>query len=270
MKDIPLGQATAYIDTYAPELLAPVSRQPIRESLGIQTLDMQGVDIWNIYEASWLDGNGKPNIACLELSYPADSPAIVESKSLKLYFNSMNQTKFETRTTYLNTIVKDVSEIVAAPVTLTEVQTLETAEQWLKEYSCIDNQDVKISDYQPNPELLSGAFDANNIVKEKLVSHLFKTNCMVTGQPDWGSVFIDYEGPQLERQRLLAYLISFRDHQAFHEPSCEMIFDHLIRYCQPLALSVYCRYTRRGGIDINPYRSTTAATTPPNLRMLRQ
>ena len=269
MKDIPLGQATVYSETYNPDLLVPVKRQPIREALDIQTTEMSGMDIWNVYEASWLDSSGKPQVACIEMIYAANSPAIVESKSLKLYFNSMNQTQFRDYQEFAERVTTDLTAVIGNDVTLNEITTLESAEAWQTEYDCIDEESVDIVHYTPTPELLATALTDKEHVSEKLVSHLFKTNCMVTGQPDWGSVFIEYSGYKINHATLLSYLISFRNHQAFHEPSCEMIYDHLLRYCKPESLSVYCRYTRRGGIDINPFRANYTAQ-PPNLRMLRQ
>ena len=269
MKEIPLGQPTVYADTYDPELLVAVSRQPIRDSLNIKHRAEFGTDIWNIYEASWLNLQGKPVVACVEMSYAANSPAIVESKSLKLYFNSMNQAKFENTDSFLNTVRHDLTKIVGAEVDLQLIETIEPVNDWQSDYRCLDDLDVSITAYEPAPEILASAINEHRSTKQRWVSHLFKTNCMITGQPDWGSVFIEYEGAELDEARLLSYLISFRNHQAFHEPSCEMIFDHLMQYCQPAALSVYCRYTRRGGIDINPYRATFQST-PPNLRLVRQ
>lgn len=266
MENTPLGKSSPYISTYSPELLVPISRAPIRDKLGINSSRMKGVDIWNHWEVSYLDSTGKPQICCLSISYDALSPAIVESKSLKLYFNSFNQTVVDSKQAFLNKVKLDLENILSTAVTLDELNESCLRTDWIDNYQCIDDINTDFSHYQPDAALLS---TGDNVVSESLCSHLFKTNCMVTGQPDWGSVFIQYSGPEIERTSLLRYLVSFRDHQAFHEPSCEMIFSDLLERCKCEELSVYCRYTRRGGIDINPYRSTSEQQ-PENYRILRQ
>ena len=266
MENTHLGKASPYIQEYAPELLVAIERAPIRAKLGINTQGMHGVDIWNHWEVSYLDSTGKPQIASLSISYDALSTAIVESKSLKLYFNSLNQSAFESTEKMLLQVKSDLTAIIGSEVYIEALneQCLDTS--WVADYDCIDENEATFTAYSPAPEYLS---TVDEQVSESLCSHLFKTNCMVTGQPDWASVFIKYTGAKINHQGLLQYLVSFRNHQAFHEPSCEMIFSDLMRLCKPESLSVYCRYTRRGGIDINPYRSTTDEW-PDNLRILRQ
>lgn len=266
MENTPLGKASQYVQEYAPDLLVPISRAPVRKTLGISTERMHGIDIWNHWEVSYLNHSGKPQIACLSITYDALSPAIVESKSLKLYFNSLNQTAFSTEQAMLECVKKDLSETIGAEVVIESLDDSCLDTNWIADYECIDDIDSTFDAYSPEPNYLS---TGTNLVTENLSSHLFKTNCMVTGQPDWASVFIRYKGPQINREALLKYLVSFRNHQAFHEPSCEMIFSDLLAICQCEELSIYCRYTRRGGIDINPYRSTSHET-PENLRILRQ
>ena len=266
MENTPLGKASQYVQQYAPDLLVPILRLPVRESLGINVNRMQGIDIWNHWEVSYLNDSGKPQITCLSISYDALSPAIVESKSLKLYFNSLNQSAFSSEQAMLECVKRDLSETVGAEVSINTLDQSCLDTNWINKYECIDNIDTIFDAYSPEPNYLSSGAD---LVTESLSSHLFKTNCMVTGQPDWASVFIRYSGPKISREGLLKYLVSFRNHQAFHEPSCEMIFSDLLSLCHCQDLSVYCRYTRRGGIDINPFRSTSNEI-PENLRILRQ
>ncbi len=266
MENTHLGKSSPYIDTYAPDLLVPIARAPIRQTLGIRTARMNGVDIWNHWEVSYLNATGKPEICCLSISYDALSSAIVESKSLKLYFNSFNQSVVESQAELIKIVSEDLRKILDSDVSVSVLDETCLRTDWIEPYDCIDEIAGEFTVYQPDADLLSTSSD---VVSERLCSHLFKTNCMVTGQPDWASVFIDYRGPKLDRLSLLQYLVSFRDHQAFHEPCCEMIFSDLLQYCHCEELSVYCRYTRRGGIDINPYRSTQD-DRPDNLRILRQ
>ena len=266
MENTHLGKSSPYIDTYSPELLVAIERAPIRNQLGINTTKMKGIDIWNHWEVSYLSSTGKPEIACLSLTYDGMSPCIVESKSLKLYFNSLNQAKFSSTNELLNTVTTDIEATVKSSVKVEVLNDSCLQTDWINDYLCLDDIEAEFCDYSPAPDYLA-VTDA--IVTEKLYSHLFKTNCMVTGQPDWASVFIEYKGNQIDRVGLLKYLVSFRNHQAFHEPSCEMIFSDLLERCQLEQLSVYCRYTRRGGIDINPYRSTQSSV-PHNYRILRQ
>jgi 7-cyano-7-deazaguanine reductase len=268
MEESLLGKESPYLDNYSPELLVAIKRAPIRKELGINSSRMYGVDIWNHWEVSWLDKSGKPQVACYSITYDANSENIVESKSLKLYFNSLNQTKFDSEQELVAIIQSDLDSIIGQPVIIKRLGEECLDVNWTKAYQSIDDLAVSIEHYLPAPELLA-IDDEANIVTQKLSSDLFKTNCMVTGQPDWASVYIHYTGPSIDHQSLLAYLISFRNHQAFHEPSCEMLFSDILARCKPEKLSIYCRYTRRGGIDINPYRSTEQASVA-NQRIMRQ
>ena len=267
-----LGKEVAYISDYSPELLTPIPRKLTRDDIGINhPLPFSGVDIWNAWELSWLQSNGLPVVASGKIEYSADSEFLVESKSFKLYLNSFNQTRFSNITDVKQRIIDDLSNIINSEVKVT-LYTENHADQALLPESgiCLDNQDIMITDYQLTPEhLLNSTNEDDKDVSEQLYSHLFKSNCMVTGQPDWASIFINYTGATISHSSLLKYLISYRNHQAFHEPCVERIFVDLMRYCKPSSLSVYCRYTRRGGLDINPFRSTTDQI-PSNARIWRQ
>lgn len=273
ISDSPLGQQTQYISTYAPELLFPIPRQQARQSLSLDSasLPFYGVDIWTGYELSWLDERGKPVVAVAEFDIPFDSPSIVESKSFKLYLNSLNQTRFANIEQVKNTLVNDLSLAIGAAVGVKmeslPARYLLTAVTEL-DGLCIDDLPVEVEHYHPAPELLTA--DAGQVVDEKLVSHLLKSNCPVTGQPDWASVQVSYSGPKIDRDALLRYIISFREHQDFHEHCVERMFVDILARCQPRALSVYARYTRRGGLDINPFRSTDIHALPPEVRLVRQ
>jgi 7-cyano-7-deazaguanine reductase len=271
-EDSPLGKASDYISTYTPSLLFPIPRAAKWAELGLsaETLPYQGVDFWNCFELSWLLPSGKPVVAMGEFAIPADSPNIIESKSFKLYLNSLNQTVFADNTELLALLVKDLSAAAGKTVgvrlrSLAEV----TAEGVVAAPgTCIDELDVAISNYaQPLPELLR--CDPTRVVEESLHSHLLKSNCPVTGQPDWGTLVVEYRGAALDHASLLAYLVSFRQHADFHEQCVERIFLDLQRLLQPERLTVYARYVRRGGLDINPYRSS-AAIAPDNRRLVRQ
>mgnify|MGYP002633016455 CR=1 FL=1 len=272
MKEWPLGKNIAYETNYNPELLSPVSRQLTRENIGVaMPLPFKGVDIWNAWEISWLNSSGKPVVANARLQYSAESAYLIESKSLKLYLNSLNQTKFASKDEVLLLLQKDLSQTIESEV---KVILYTANEAWptvqAAEGLCLDELELTVTDYQLSPKYLSKATnEINATVSEQLYSHLFKSNCMVTGQPDWATIFISYTGTAIDHSLLLQYLISYRNHQAFHEPCVERIFVDLMKYCKPEALSVYCRYTRRGGIDINPYRSTSDFI-PSNERIWRQ
>ncbi|EMW0552662.1 NADPH-dependent 7-cyano-7-deazaguanine reductase QueF [Pseudomonas aeruginosa] len=268
----PLGKTSEYVSSYTPSLLFPISRTAKWAELGLsaETLPYRGVDIWNCYELSWLTPAGKPVVAIGEFSIPADSPNIIESKSFKLYLNSLNQSAFDSREALRAVLQKDLSAAAGAPVGVRLRSLDEVAEEGIGRLPgrCIDELDIAVDGYeQPRPELLR--CDAGRIVEEQLYSHLLKSNCPVTGQPDWGTLVVDYRGPALDPASLLAYLVSFRQHQGFHEQCVERIFLDLQRLLQPQALSVYARYVRRGGLDINPYRSL-AEVAPDNRRLVRQ
>lgn len=268
----PLGKTSAYQTQYAPELLFPIPRQQKRDELGISgTLPFFGVDIWNAYEVSWLNMRGKPQVAIATVTAPADSPNIIESKSFKLYLNSFNQTRLANQEALLALLREDLSAGFGAPVhvALTMAEDFARLKMGEPEGMLLDRLDIEVDNYTPSPELLTAAKDEPP-VEETLVSHLLKSNCLVTGQPDWGTVQIQYAGPQINQEGLLKYLIGFREHNEFHEQCVERIFTDILRQCAPHKLSVYARYTRRGGLDINPFRTNFSGQRPPNLRGARQ
>lgn len=268
----PLGKSSEYIATYTPSLLFPIPRTAKWAELGVtaQTLPWQGVDYWNCFELSWLLPSGKPVVAIGEFAIPADSPNIIESKSFKLYLNSLNQTVFASIGELQACLEKDLSAAAGKPVSV-QVRTLGEVEQQgvvALPGQCIDALDVSISNYeQPQPELLS--CNSERIVEETLHSHLLKSNCPVTGQPDWGSMVVEYKGSALDHASLLTYLVSFRQHADFHEQCVERIYLDLLRLLKPEHLTVYARYVRRGGLDINPYRSN-GPISARNGRLVRQ
>ena len=268
----PLGKTSAYQTQYAPELLFPIPRQGKRDELGLTgTLPFFGVDIWNAYELSWLNMRGKPQVAIAAITVPADSPNIIESKSFKLYLNSFNQTRLANSDALLALLQEDLSAGFGATVhiSLTQPEGFEKVRMGELDGVLLDRLDLDIDHYKPSPELLKAA-QGEAPVEEKLLSHLLKSNCLVTGQPDWASVQIHYVGPQIEQEGLLRYLIGFREHNEFHEQCVERIFTDIFRQCAPTKLAVYARYTRRGGLDINPWRSNFTSGRPPNLRTARQ
>ena len=269
----PLGKTSAYRTDYAPELLFPIPRQAKRDELGLRgTLPFFGVDIWNGYELSWLNMRGKPQVAVARFTIPADSPNLIESKSFKLYLNSFNQTKLAGPDALKMLLQQDLSAAAGASVhvTLTMQEDFAKLEMGELEGQLLDRLDIDVDDYSPQPQTLKANFDELP-VEETLVSHLLKSNCLVTGQPDWGSVQISYYGPQIDQESLLKYLIGFREHNEFHEQCVERIFTDILRQCKPQHLTVYARYTRRGGLDINPWRTNfSSAQRPSNLRNARQ
>jgi 7-cyano-7-deazaguanine reductase len=265
----PLGKNTTYVSHYSPELLFPIPRQLNRDAINVPNpLPFKGVDIWNAYELSWLNQNGKPVIALGEIKFPCHSPYLVESKSLKLYLNSFNQSRFESIYTVKETIVKDLSKAAGAPVEVELFLPSQLNNVDVEDFqgSVIDDLDIQIDSYQLSTDSLK---TETKEVSETLISNLVKSNCLVTGQPDWGSVSISYKGPQINREGLLRYIVSFRNHNEFAEQFCERVFMDILRLCKPKELSVYARYTRRGGLDINPYRSTLSGQ-PANVRQVRQ
>lgn len=276
-----LGQETAYSTCYAPELLCSISRSQGRDALGIAFTDVSaiggeaspsfyGFDLWTAYELSWLDHKGKPVVAIADITIPCDTENLVESKSLKLYLNSLNQMAFTSFQDVVLLLEKDISNCVNGRVSVA-VQTMEGfRHRGLSSFPgiCLDDLDIKVETYEPDPSLLSLNYDGG-VVTESFYSHLLKTNCPVTGQPDWASIFIRYTGLPIAPEGLLKYIVSYRNHQDFHEQCVERIFTEINELCQPDELEVFARYTRRGGLDINPYRSTKN-TEPPTLRLSRQ
>jgi 7-cyano-7-deazaguanine reductase len=268
----PLGKPTEYRSSYAPELLYPIPRQLKRDELGIDgtTLPFVGEDLWNAYELSWLNPKGKPQVAVASFRVPADSPNLVESKSLKLYLNSFNQTVFTDGAAVTAAIAGDLSAAAGAAVSV-RVEMLDrrpAAGIGYPDGVLLDALDIACDTYQPAPELL--AVTPGEEVEEILYSHLLKSNCLVTGQPDWAMVVIRYRGRPIERAGLLRYIVSFREHNEFHEQCVERIFCDIRRQCAPAALAVHARYTRRGGLDINPFRSSGEFPPPDNTREIRQ
>lgn len=268
----PLGKPTEYRADYAPELLYPIPRQLKRDELGITaaSLPFVGEDIWNAYEVSWLNPRGKPLVALATFKVPADSPNLIESKSFKLYLNSFNQTTFADAATVEATLVRDLSAAAGAPISA-KIEVLSRRPQVLVGYPegvLLDDLDIACDTYQPAPALLV-TVDGEK-VEETLYSHLLKSNCLVTGQPDWAMVVIRYRGRPIEPAGLLRYIVSFRNHNEFHEQCVERIYCDIQRHCAPEALAVYARYTRRGGLDINPMRTSHPGPLPANVRTARQ
>ncbi|MBY5990635.1 NADPH-dependent 7-cyano-7-deazaguanine reductase QueF [Ferrimonas balearica] len=268
-----LGQKTEYQDQYDPSLLQPVPRSLNRDALVLgDALPFDGADIWTGYELSWLNPKGKPMVAIAQFVLPASSINLVESKSFKLYLNSFNQTKVASVEALQRTLSEDLSRCAEGPVEVSLILPSDFGRQPLSELEgeLIDDLDIEIADYSFEPAHLEGAANPDGpVVNETLRSDLLKSNCLITSQPDWGSVQIRYQGPQIDREALLRYLISFRRHNEFHEQCVERIFMDLKRYCQCEKLTVYARYTRRGGLDINPFRSDFEPL-PDNVRLARQ
>ncbi len=269
----PLGKSTEYRSEYAPELLYPIPRQIKRDELGIRAdaLPFTGEDLWNGYELSWLNPKGKPVVAVAQFYIPADSPNLIESKSFKLYLNSLNQSVFADSDTVAATLTRDLSQAAGRPVRVS-LQTLgkhAQAEIGIPDGILLDELDIDCQHYQPAPTLLQANPQAAEI-EETLYSHLLKSNCLVTGQPDWAMVVIRYRGHPIDHAGLLRYLVSFRNHNEFHEQCVERIYTDLQRQCAPAALAVHARYTRRGGLDINPFRTSGIYLPPGNLREIRQ
>ena len=273
-----LGKASAYIDQYDASLLFPIPRVGKRAEIGIATgAPFFGADLWTAFELSWLNTRGKPQVALVHFVVPCESVNIIESKSFKLYLNSFNNTRFAEAADVLARLRADINEAVwrGGVVQSSVGVKLIAAEQFDMEPVheldglSLDRLDVECTHFQPAPELLA-VTDAENPVSEVLVSNLLKSNCLVTGQPDWGSVQIRYTGAPIVQEGLLQYLVSFRNHNEFHEQCVERIFMDIWTRCKPLKLSVYARYTRRGGLDINPFRTSHPQALPGNVRTARQ
>ncbi|MBB5019644.1 7-cyano-7-deazaguanine reductase [Chitinivorax tropicus] len=269
----PLGKAVSYLSQYTPSLLHPILRVGKRAEIGIAeaALPFWGEDLWNAYELSWLNARGKPVVAIGTFRVPACSPCLIESKSLKLYLNSFNQTRFSSLDEVSNTITTDLSQAAGSPVKvqISPVNVLSHRHFAVPNGVLLDELDVEIDTYQPAPALLT-TDSAQPPVSEWLYSHLLKSNCLVTGQPDWGMVSIRYTGQPIDRAGLLKYIISFRDHNEFHEQCVERIYMDIQQRCKPTKLEVWARYTRRGGLDINPYRSSEQTWVFDNHHEIRQ
>ncbi len=273
-----LGKVSAYIDRYDAALLFPLPRETKRREIGIAgRIPFVGADLWTAFELSWLNLKGKPQVALAHITIPCESTHIVESKSFKLYLNSFNNTRLDSADAVRERIRDDVSTAIwhGGPVMASAGVKLLLPEAFDREPVheldglCIDRLDVDCEVYQPAPDLLGAAFHEQPVA-ETLTSHLLKSNCLVTGQPDWGSVQISYSGPQIDQAGLLRYIVSFRNHNEFHEQCVERIYMDLMARCKPTKLAVYARYTRRGGLDINPLRSSHPQQPPANVRTARQ
>ncbi len=291
-----LGKSSAYADQYDAKLLFPIPRQTKREEIGIHSgegsrLPFMGADLWTAYELSWLNQRGKPQVALAHVTIPCETPNIVESKSFKLYLNSLNNSRFDSAAQVRECIARDIAAAVwqnqeqKVGVALIDFAKEATNSIANNAYSAaarhlatriaeldgvnLDRLDLECTQYTPAPELLTAAFDEKP-VEEVLSSQLLKSNCLVTGQPDWGSVQISYSGPQIDQAGLLRYIVSFRNHNEFHEQCVERIYTDIMARCRPDKLSVYARYTRRGGLDINPWRTSHPQAPPGNLRTARQ
>ena len=275
LTNAPLGKTSENPNSYSPELLFPIPRVENRETLGLNDpnkLPFFGVDIWNAYEVSWLGLTGKPEVAIAQIQTSAESQFIFESKSLKLYLNSLNHSRYANLEDVQEIISKDLTKVAGAKVTV----KLFGPDQWSKlkfkefEGKLLDRLNIEIDpNLGPDSSWLS-AKNNESPVEESLFSNLLRSNCPVTGQPDWASVQIKYVGPEINEEGLLRYLIAFRQHQEFHEHCVEKIFCDIKMMCKPSKLSVYARYTRRGGIDINPFRTDFNSPWPDNIRQARQ
>lgn len=268
----PLGKPSRYAEQYDPTLLFPIARSLAREAIGIGAqLPFFGTDVWNAYELSWLNTRGKPQIAIATFYVPAESPNIVESKSFKLYLGSFAQTRLESVEAVREMLKRDVCAACGANVSVRLVTPAEFRTLEFDEFDglSLDRLELETDIYEPDPTLLNAAFDEAPI-EETVFSNLLKSNCPVTGQPDWGSVQIRYVGPQIDHAGLLRYIVSYRNHTGFHEQCVERIFVDIARECRPLKLAVYARYTRRGGLDINPFRTNFNLPMPDNARCARQ
>ena len=277
-----LGKASAYIDQYDASLLFPIPRQGKRDEIGISgPLPFLGADMWTAFELSWLNPRGKPQLALAHFTVPCETTNIIESKSFKLYLNSFNNTQFASADEVKARLRVDISEAVwrgsaslqtvpaSIGVTLLGPDLFDREPVHELDGLSLDRLDIACDRYTPAPELLTVTPDEAP-VSEVFTSNLLKSNCLVTGQPDWGSVQISYTGDQIEQGGLLQYLVSFRNHNEFHEQCVERIFMDIWTRCKPMKLAVYARYTRRGGLDINPFRTSYPAPLPRNIRHARQ
>ncbi len=270
--DLSLGKQVDYEFEYNPDLLQGVPRSLSRDTLNLagSGLPFDGIDTWTGYELSWLNLKGKPNVAILECHVPITSKNLIESKSFKLYLNSFNQTKFASAEDVRQVLQADLSACAGEPVEVKLILPEQFSSLQFQEFTgtLLDSLDVEIDQYSPNTQYLTVAKNETGI-QETLVSHLLKSNCLITSQPDWASIQIRYEGKAIEHEGLLKYLISFRQHNEFHEQCVERIYNDIMKHCQPDKLTVCARYTRRGGLDINPFRSNYEAPYA-NHRQARQ
>ena len=278
LSQAPLGKTSSYADQYDASLLFPIARHDKRIEIGVSgTPPFFGADMWTAFEVSWLNERGKPQLAIAHITVPCESPNIIESKSLKLYLNSFNHTVFTDIAAVMAILRQDLSAAAwhgvasqgAVGVRMVMPNAFDAQPIHELDGLSLDRLDIDCTRYTPAPDLLSTT-TGEVPVSEVLVSHLLKSNCLVTGQPDWGSVQISYSGQPLNQEGLLQYLVSYRNHNEFHEQCVERIFMDIWTRCKPTRLSVYARYTRRGGLDINPYRTSHPAALPANIRTARQ
>lgn len=270
LAELALGKTVSYSDQYDPKLLQPVPRTLNRDMIGLsKTLPFTGNDIWNGYELSWLNAKGMPQVSILRCYVPYDSHNIVESKSFKLYLNSFNNTRFDSLQAVKQALIDDLSHCAQGSVDVEIILRQQFAEQQVQvtDALCLDEQDLEFADFHVDPSILTS--DPSQQTSEFVYSDLLKSNCLITNQPDWASIYIKYHGPQIDHESLLRYLISFRNHNEFHEQCVERIFCDLMTHCHCEKLTVLARYTRRGGLDINPFRSNFEAPYP-DLRLIRQ
>ena len=273
-----LGKSSSYVDQYDAALLFPIARRSKRDEIGLTgTLPFFGADLWTAYELSWLNPRGKPQLALARITVPAESTHIVESKSVKLYLNSFNNSVFADAAAVQTRLREDLSAAIwqdgavmsSVGVQLVLPQDFDKEPVHELDGLNLDRLDLECAHYQPAPELLTAQLNEAPVT-ETLTSQLLKSNCLVTGQPDWGSVRISYTGPQIDQAGLLQYIVSYRNHNEFHEQCVERIFMDIWRACKPSKLEVYARYTRRGGVDINPWRTSHPMAAPVNIRTARQ
>jgi 7-cyano-7-deazaguanine reductase len=274
-----LGRASAYADRYDPSLLFPIPRATQREAMGLRgdALPFFGADLWTAFELSWLNARGRPQVAIAHITVPCETPHIIESKSFKLYLNSFNSSVFADADAVRERLKADLAEATwrgsgrsgGIGVRLLTPEQFDREQVHELDGLDLDRLDIECTHYEPAPELLRSDPTLPE-VSETLTSRLLKSNCLVTGQPDWGSVQIRYSGPPIDQAGLLAYIVSFRNHNEFHEPCAERIFRDILARCGPHKLSVYARYTRRGGLDINPFRTSFPQSLPANVRTGRQ
>ncbi len=272
LQNAPLGKKSQYINTYSPELLFPILRSQKRQELGIceKNLPFIGQDSWMGYEISWLNDKGKPQIAVAEFIFPCSSSHLIESKSFKLYLNSFNQSVFESASQVKSKMMDDLTNACRANVVVNFISEQEICQAGIQPFNgfCLDHLDVKCDQYEINPDLLQS--DDEQVNNEILYSNLLKSNCLVTGQPDWGTIWVQYSGKKINHESFLKYVVSFRNHNEFHEQCVERIFSDLNKLGCFNLLSVYARYTRRGGLDINPFRSTHLSKPDFIHRLFRQ
>ena len=262
---LPLGRETDYPQNYAPDVLFPIARDESRGPLGLAgPLPFSGTDIWNAWELTWLGPGRLPKVATAEIRVPAESPNLVESKSLKLYLGSFAMSEFEDDAAVCAAIERDLSAVTGAAVEVAldaDVTVVEAGG------TCIDNAEAECTAADVDASLLEA--DDGEIVDDCLHTHLLRSLCPVTGQPDLGSLIVRYTGPRIDQVALLRYVVSFRQHQDFHEACVERMFVDILERCRPTRLGIHARYQRRGGIDINPFRSSEDER-PANTRLWRQ